>query len=813
MSEHAMQTVLSVGRLRERVRRVAVLGAGTMGAQIAALLASYGVACDLLDLPTPGKPNRIADEARRRLAALRPTPFFSAGALELIRTGNLADDLPRLREADWVIEAVVEKLDVKRQLWAQAAAHVRPDALLSTNTSGIPVARIAEALPPELRRRFLGTHFFNPPRYLRLLEVIPTPDTDAEAVNVLSGFAEHVLGKGVVIAHDVPNFIANRIGAYGLTVTLRAMRESGLQPDEVDSVTGPAMARPSSATFRTLDMVGLDVFADVCDNTRGYVREAWEQKAFELPDYIRAMLSRKWLGDKAGQGFYKRVEAPGEAQVLVVQPDMLEYRPRRRLQAPSLLSVRDIEDAGERLRVLLAAEDVAGKFAWRTLSQVLAYAALKVGEVADDIASIDRAMRWGFGWELGPFEAWDALGVARTVRRMRADGLTLPRWVTELAERDGAFYRHEAARSVQATPASGYVAVPESARTVSLARLRATGRPVAHRPGASLYDLGDGVAFLDFHSPKQSIGPDMVAMMEEAAQRVTQDFRGLVLGSHVQPNFCLGANLMLILLSAQEGEWEEIDGITRRFQQALLRLKRLPAPVVTAPYGMALGGGAELALSAHRVVAASETYIGLVEVGAGVVPAGGGCKEMLIRALEGLPGGLEAFAARRGGPPPIFPEADPVPALARVFETIGQAKVSGSAAEAHGMGFLRASDVTVPNMDHLTYVAKQTVLELDAQGFIAPEPRRLPVLGAGPRALLDLAARHLVWGGYASEHDLKVVRKLAYVLTGGDRPTGSMADEEYFLDLEREAFLSLCGEAKTQARMQHLLEKSRPLRN
>ncbi|MBI4337591.1 MAG: 3-hydroxyacyl-CoA dehydrogenase [Chloroflexi bacterium] len=803
----------SPSRLRARVRRVAVLGAGTMGAQIAGLLASLGISCDLLDLPSEGRPSRLAEEAKKRLLTLRPPPLYGPDALELVRPGNFKDDLPRLAEADWVIEAVAEKLEVKRQLWAGAAAHLRPEALASTNTSGILIAAIAEALPPSLRRRFLGTHFFNPPRYLHLLEVIPGPETDPEVLTTVCRFAEVVLGKGVVIARDVPNFIGNRLGTYGLLVTLRAMEELGLQPDEVDGVTGPAMGRPGSATFRTLDLVGLDVFVAVCDNVRNGAAEEWERTAFDVPPYIREMLRRGWLGEKAGQGFYQRVQANGETQVMALQLDTFEYRPRRGLQAASLAAVRDVEDPAQRLRLLVGSNDAAGRFAWRVLSSLLAYAARKVGEVADDIVSIDRAMRWGFGWELGPFETWDALGVATTVERMRADGLAVPQWVADLAERGETFYRHEAQSSFQATPAARHVPVPERERQVSLDRLRAGGRQVLQKPGATLYDLGDGVAFLDFHSPKQAIGPDMVAMLEEAAHRVPQDFRGLVVGSHVLPSFCIGANLWLVLLAAQEGEWDEVGAIVGRFQQALLRLKRLPVPVVAAPYGMALGGGAELALSAHRVAAAHECYMGLVEVGAGVMPSGGGCKEMLLRALEGLPGGLAGLAARKEGPPQMAPEVDPSAAVSRVFETIGTAKVSGSAQEARALGFLRADDVTVPNVDHLLYVAKETVMALDAQGFVPPPPARIPVLGKNVRALLELGAQYLAWGGYATEHDLKIARKLAYVLTGGERPEGSLAPEEYFLDLEREAFLSLCGEPKTQARMKHLLERGRPLRN
>lgn len=797
---------------RQLVRHAAVLGAGTMGLQLAALLAGQGISCDLLDLPSEGRRDRLAEEAKRRLPRLRPSPLYSLEALDLIRPGNVADHLARLGEADWVIEAVAERLDVKRDLWGRVAQYLRADAIASTNTSGIPIAAIAEALPPERRPRFLGTHFFNPPRYLRLLELIPTKATDPAVVAAIRGFGEQVLGKGVVVACDVPSFIGNRVGVYGLMTTLRAMEALGMAPDEVDGVTGRPMGRPGSATFRTLDLVGLDVVMDVCDNTRAALADPQEKAAFEIPPYLREMVKRGWTGEKAGQGFYKRVESGPEPQVIVLQLDTLEYRPRKRLQAPSLAAVQEMEDPGERLRTLVYAEDVAGRLAWRVLAPVLVYAAQKVGEVADDIASIDQAMRWGFGWELGPFEAWDALGISKTVPRMQADGLAVPEWVVRLAESNGSFYRHEAKRTLQITPQVTYTPVPEDERAISVQRLRSAGAQVAGRPGATLYDVGDGVAFLDFHSPRQAIGPDMVEMMEESARRVPQHFRGLVIGSHVQPNFSVGANLMLVLLAAQEGEWQELDAMARRFQGALLRLKRLPFPVVAAPYGRTLGGGAELALSADRVVAAAECYMGLVEVGAGLIPAGGGCKEMLVRALEGLSGGL---TGRRptGGPPPLLPDPGPNAAVARIYETIGLAKVSTSAVEAQGLGFLRPADVVVPNPDHLLHVAKEAVIALDTMGYAPPLPARLPVLGPGTRALLELAAQHQVWAGYASEHDLKIARKLAYVLTGGDWAPGSLVEEEVFLDLEREAFLSLCGEPKTQARMQHLLRTGQPLRN
>ena len=806
---------IPASELRSRVRRAAVLGSGTMGAQIAALLASHGIACDLLDLPSEGgHRNRLAEEAKRRLAAMRLSPLHTPDALSIVTPGNFADDLGRLREADWVIEAVVESLDVKREVWSTVAPYLRPTAFASTNTSSIPIASIADALPPPLRRRFMGTHFFNPPRYMHLLELVPTAETGGETVGFLARFAEHVLGKGVVFAKDVPGFIGNRLGAYGLLATIRAMLEHGLGPDEVDGITGPAMARPASATFRTLDIVGLDVFADLSGNIQAMLRDPDGQAAFEVPPQVHEMVRRGWTGEKEGQGFYKQIEQNGQTQVLALDLATMEYRPRRRPQAPSLAAVRDVEDGGERLRVLVGAGDAAGAFAWAVLSRMLCYAAGRVGEVADDLASIDQAMRWGFNWELGPFQIWDELGVGRVADRMEGDGLIVPAWVKDLATRGGSFYAHHYGGMVQASPDGAYRPVPEMARSIPLPRLKASGKKVLERSGATLYDLDDGVAYLGFHSPRQAIGPEVLDTLEELSGGLPAGFRGMVISSHVQPNFCVGANLALMLSFAESGSWDRLDVFIRRFQWALLGMKRLSWPLVIAPYGRTLGGGVELVLAGHRVVAAAESYLGLVETGAGLIPAAGGCKEMLLRALEGLPGGMAGLLDRSGGgAPSLAPTVDPNTVLGQVFELIGRATVSGHAWEARSFGFVRPSDRIVVNQAHLLYEAKGAVMTLDDEGFTPAQPARIPVLGADSRALLELMAHHQVWSGQASEHDLKIARKLAYVLTGGAGASGSVASEEHFLDLEREAFLSLFGEPKTQARVRYVLDTGRRLRN
>ncbi|HEX6988715.1 MAG TPA: 3-hydroxyacyl-CoA dehydrogenase NAD-binding domain-containing protein [Bacillota bacterium] len=810
----------------ESIRRVAVLGAGTMGAQIAILLASFGCRVDLLDMPPPdageggdgsrpGSPdrNRLASQALERLRSLNPAPALHAGAYQRVQPGNFEDDLSRLAEADWVIEAVVERLEPKQALWARAAQHVRPDAVLSTNTSGISIAAIAGALPAGLRRRFLGTHFFNPPRYLRLLEVIPTADTDPEAVALIRRFGEERLGKGVVVARDTPNFIANRIGCYGLMVTLELMREFGLGPDEVDSITGTPMGRPRSATFRTLDIVGLDVFANVARNLQTATGDPVEREAFRLPGFFEQMLERGRLGEKAGQGFYRRVKEDGRTQILALDLDTLEYRPRRELQAPSLQALAGLDDPAERVLRLLAADDPAGRFAWALTRRVLLYTAAKAPEISDDLVSIDRAMRWGFGWELGPFELWDALGVPETVARMEAEGDEVPAWVRRVAEGPGAFYSWADGLATQATYTGDRLPVPGDPRVIDVPRLARETRVVRRNPGATLYDLGEEVLFLDFHSPKQAIGADMLQMISVALDESAANWRGLVISSHVRPNFCVGANLMEILFLAEEAEWDELDQVVRLFQGLNQRLRHHPRPVVVAPFGMTLGGGVELAFGADRVTAAAETYMGLVEVGAGLIPAGGGCKEMVLRAVQAVPG--PAASGGGGGDPGALTggRVDLQPLINRIFETIGLAKVAGSALEARDLGYLRPDDPVVPNLDHLLFRARQEVLALDAAGYRPPEPARIPVVGRDGRAVLETGAYQLHWAGYASEYDLHIARKLAHVLTGGEVDSGTLVSEQYLLDLEREAFLSLAGEPRTQARMRHILTTGKPLRN
>ena len=857
------------------VRRAAVIGAGTMGAQIAALLAGFGIECELLDLPDAEGRNRRAEAALEKLAAMRPSPLFERDDLDRIRPGNVEDHAARLSECDWVIEAVFEDLNVKQRLWSALASHVRHDAVASTNTSSIPIGSIANVLPPSVRKRFLGAHFFNPPRYLRLFELIPSQETDPAVTAALQRFGSETLGKGCVLAHDVPGFIGNRIGLYIFAETLRAMQEFGLGPDEVDAVTGPPLGRPRSATFRTLDLIGLDVYVDICDKLQATVPEAWEQAAFAVPDFLREMVARGWLGEKSGQGFYKREQVDGRREILVLDPATLEFRPQRRLDARSLAAARKAEDSGARIAALTKADDPAGRLAWRILSRLFAFAAAKIPEVADDIASIDNAMRWGFAWELGPFETWQAMGIADTAERMTRDGLAVPPWVDALAQQGGPFYRYTDRGTEQATPASGYAHVSGSEKSLALPWLQAQAQPIVGRAGATLRDVGDGIALLDVHGPKQTIDWDVLEMMELAAERVPIDYRGMVLSSHVQPHFCVGANLAVILQAAQERQWDTIDAFIHKLQYSLLALKRMPVPFVTALYGRALGGGIELGLSAQRVVAARESYVGLVETAVGLVPAGGGCKELLLRmvgassedrmdsrfrgndggvahgndgqALRGNGGGaaradntivgggdyenktrgndsqtthegrgqasgaqgaISRHSRESGSPSGV------AAAVQRTFDTIRLGKVSQHGPDAVAIGYLRASDFLEPNPDHLLHRAKAEALALsEGNDRSLDTPAQLPVLGADGRDALLAPVEDLVRNEKDTAHDLTLARKLAHILTGGDAQAGTMASEEHFLELEREAFVSLCGEPKTQDRIAHILKTGKPLRN
>jgi 3-hydroxyacyl-CoA dehydrogenase len=776
------------------IRSAAVLGAGTMGAQIAAHLANAGVPTLLLDL-TP----ELARQGLARARALKPDPFFTPDAAGLISTGSF-DDLSRIGTADWTVEAIVEDLAVKRALLERVEAARRPGSIVTSNTSGIPIAAIAEGRNEEFRRHWLGTHFFNPPRYLHLLEIIPTKDTDPAVVTNLSRFADLRLGKGVVIARDTPNFIANHIGLYGLMHLLQALESGEHTIEEIDAMTGPALGRPKSATFRTMDIAGIDVLGHVVRNLAERLPDDEARRAFALPSIVEQLIARGWVGDKGGRGFYERRMNPdGSSEILTLDPATFTYRPRQPARLPALEAARAIDDAGARIRKLFLGPDVVGAFLRRTLGPTLLYAARVAPEIAHSIDDVDRAMQWGFGWELGPFEICDAIGVRELLDAL---GNPAPPPLVEEALASGRNRFRDGPPSPNARFAGGFGGAsrvpPAGAELQILRAARERQRVVRKNAGASLIDLGDGALAVEFHSKMNAIGGDTLEMLHAGVNEAAANFSALVVGNDGQ-HFSAGANLLLLLLEAQEGNWDEIDMMVRAAQAATSALRYASVPVVVCPAGMTLGGGCEICLHGARVQAAAETYIGLVETGVGLIPAAGGTKEMLARAFEPVPA----------------PQADLLPAVQRVFETIGLAKVSTSGADAARIGLLRDVDAITMNRERLMSDAKAVSLELARQGYRPPAPRTaIPVGGESVLAALKLGV-HLAWrAGRLSDHDALIGRTLATILAGGGAlPHRTTVSEQHLLDLEREAFLKLCGEPKTLARIQHTLKTGKPLRN
>ena len=801
-----------------RIQKAAVLGAGTMGAQIAAHLANARVPTLLLDIPprdlTPdeqrkrltlesaGVRNRIAQSGLDAAKKAKPAAFFVPENAALVTVGNFDDDLGKLKDCDLIVEAVVENLQIKRSLFERVEQHRRPGSIVASNTSGIPIHLLAEGRSEDFKQHFLGVHFFNPPRYLHLVEIIRTEWTKPEVSCFLFGFLDQRLGKGVVPAKDRPNFIANRIGTYGALLTIKTMLEDGYSIEEVDRMTGTAVGRPKSATFRTFDLVGLDVFTHVIKNLYEALPDDQEREMFVVPGVLATMVERGLLGNKTKAGFYKK--QPGSAEkreIWTLDTASLDYRPSEKVKLPALDMAKNVENLAERIKTLVWSKDRVGAFLWKTFSRTLVYSAKRIPEIADNVVEVDRAMRWGFGWELGPFEVWDAIGVEKSVNRLKEEGISVPANVEQmLASGATTFYKNENGQQFYFDFAVGsYVALNESPGVLVLKSLKDRTGVIKKNSGASLIDLGDGVACLEFHSKMNAIGGDTLQMLKFALSEVEKNFLGLVVGNQ-GPNFCVGANIMLMLMEAQDENWEELDMIGRLFQSSVMSLRYSPKPVVVAPFQMVFGGGCEMVLHADRVRAAAETYIGLVEVGVGIIPAGCGTKEMLVRALDSIPKGAD--------------DADPFPFVKRAFETIALAKVATSAEEARSLGFLSVDDTISMNSDRLIADAKKEVLALSATGYVAPQ-QRTDILAMGLPALstLKLGIHQMKRGGYISEHDAEIGTRLARILTGGDLNHPTLVSEQYLLDLEREAFLSLIGTRKTQERMAHMLKTGKPLRN
>ena len=795
-----------------QIRKTAVLGAGVMGAQIAAHLANAGIPCWLLDIApaslTPEEAakgltlesravrNRIAQAGYDAALKAKPAAFFVPENARLVTVGNFEDDLPQLRDCDWIIEAIIEKLEIKRALYERVEPHLQPGAIISSNTSGIPLAALAEGRSDHFRQHFLGTHFFNPPRYLHLLEIITQAETDPAVAAFIADFCDRALGKGIVWAKDTPGFIANRIGNFSLLNAIGVMQEMGLSLEEVDALTGVAIGHAKSASFRTLDIVGLDTAYNVARNLYAALPHDEKRETFKVPEFMEQMVTRKILGDKTKGGFYKKI---GQ-DILTLDTATFEYRPQQKARFDSLGAAKQIEALTDRLPALVYAKDKAGEFLWRTISETALYAANRIPEIADNIVEVDNALKWGFAHELGVFETWDALGLVQVVERIKAEGRPLPANIEAmLASGATSFYKSEnGVRQYFDFASNAYQPVPAPAGITLLKSLKDQNKVVKKNAGASLIDLGDGVLCVEFHAKMNALGGDQLGMIQAGLKEAAQNFEGLVIGNQGD-NFSAGANIMMILLGAQEGDWDELSMAVRQFQNTVVSLRYAPKPVIVAPHGLTLGGGCEMTMHSARAVAGAETYIGLVEVGVGLLPGGGGTKEMALRA---------------GDAADSNPGVDHFDLLKRNFELTAMGKVATSAAEARSWGILRNTDRIVMHRARVIEEAKQAVLTLAREGYRPPQARQdILVLGEPALTKFKLGMHMMKRGGYISDHDALIGTKIAYVMAGGNLTRATRVSEQYLLDLEREAFVSLCATKATQERLAHMLKTGKPLRN
>lgn len=787
------------------IGKAAVLGAGTMGAAIAAHLSNAGIPTLLLDIAPREEDakdkNSIVKSLWEAAKKLKPAPFMLAENANLITLGNFDEDMPKLKDCDFVIEAVVERLDIKHKIFGEVEKYRKPGSVIASNTSGIPISSIAEPFSDDFKKHFVGVHFFNPPRYMKLVEVIPTADTDGEIACKLSGFLDQRLGKGVVPAKDRPNFIANRVGVYSIMAVLDEMIKQGFTPTEVDQMTGKAIGHASSATFRTSDLVGLDVTAHVVSNLYPAIPDDEDRDTFKIPEVMQTLLDRKILGDKTNGGFFKKSkDETGKRAILELDLNTFEYKPQVKTKFASIDAAKAIEDIPTRVKQLVWGKDNVGEFLWKTTARISAYAANRIPEIADTIVEIDNAIKWGFGWEIGVFETWDAIGVVESVERMKAEGMKVPANVQKMLDSGAtSFYKYEnGTTSFFDFATNSYKQIADKQGVIVLKSVKDRTGVIKSNKGASLIDIGDGVACLEFHSKMNSIGSDTMQMLKFAVEEVEKNHVGLVIGNQ-GGNFSAGANIMMLLLAAQEEEWDDINLMTHTFQQANMRLRYSSKPVVAAPYGLSLGGGCEIPLHCDKVRAAGETYMGLVEVGVGLLPGGGGTKEMTLRAMD---------LAKK------TPDADPLVFLKKVFETIAMGKVATSGQEAKSWGFLKDSDAISMNGDRLIADAKQEVLNLAAAGYTQPVQRTdIYAMGEAGMSAFKIALHQMKQGGFVSEHDCKIALKIAKILCGGELNHASYVSEQYLLDLEREGFLSLCGERKTQDRIAAMLKTGKPLRN
>ena len=794
------------------IHKAGVIGSGTMGSGIAALLAGVGIPVLLLDIAAkgtnpgdaPAKRNAVVLDNLNKLRKSRPAQLFTPADADLITPGNLADNMDWLADCDWIIEVIVERLDVKQDLMAKLEEVRKPGTIISSNTSGLSINAIAQGRTDDFRRHFLGTHFFNPPRYLQLLEVIPAADTDPDLVQFFQQFGADALGKGVVLAKDTPNFIANRfISIAGNFATAYGIQH-GYTVEEVDTLTGPIIGRPKSGTFRLSDIVGNDISVHVALNLYDAIPADESREIIKDPGVTRVynfLLERGWLGNKSGQGFYKRVDVNGDKQFWPLDLNTMDYVAPVAVRFESVGKHRKVEDTGARIKALIGENDRAAQFIWHLHAFYLTYAARHLLEIADSIVSIDNANKWGFAHEMGPFEIWDALGVRETLPRMEADGYAVAEWVKDMLGKGiETFYQRDAHGNVVGVydPQKGaYAALLKDKNVIVLRDLTRAGKVLDRNGSASLIDLGDGVALIEFHTKVNALDEDIFNLIHSSIDRAEKEFSGLVLGNQGSL-FSGGANLFLFAMLAQSGQDAELERAIAYGQQTAQRIRFSPKPVVAAPFDRTLGGGTEMSLAAARIVAHSELYMGLVELGVGLVPGWGGCKELLRRTVT---------------PVMQTPNADPLPHLQKVFENIGLAKVSESAMQAREMGFLVSGDRIVMNRAHQIAEAKRTVLELAEAGYVAPQSAKIYAAGRDAKAALQVGVFMLRDGGYISDYDKHLADKLIHVLCGGNLTAPTFVDEQYILDLEREAILSLVTNPKTQERIGYMLQNGKPLRN
>lgn len=787
------------------IKKVAVLGSGVMGSRIACHFANIGIEVLLLDIVPKDAAadkksrNKIVNDALDFALKSNPSPIYRKAYAKRVTTGNFDDDMKDIASCDWIIEVVIERLDIKKQVFENVEKYRKPGTLITSNTSGIPIHLMNEGRSEDFQKHFCGTHFFNPPRYLRLLEIIPTPKTSPEVVDFLMHYGELFLGKTTVLCKDTPAFIANRIGVFGIMSLFHLVEKMGLTIDEVDKLTGPVLGRPKSATFRTCDVVGLDTLVHVANGVAASCPNDEAIEAFKIPGFIAKMVENKWLGSKTEQGFFKKVKGEkGKSEIHSLDLQTLEYKPSQKAKFATLEATKAIDNLRDRMKVLIAGKDKAGEFYRASFYSLFAYVSNRIPEITDELYKIDSAMNAGFAWELGPFEAWDALGVAETVKAMEAAGNKPAKWIADmLASGATSFYKVEnGAKKYYDIPSKSYKTIPGTESFILLDNIR-ENKTVWKNSGTTLTDIGDGILNLEFHTKMNSIGGEVIAGVNKAIEIAEKDFRGLVI-SNEGANFSAGANVGMIFMMAVEQEFDELNFAIKSFQNAMMRIRYSSIPVVVAPHNLALGGACEMSLHSDRVVAHAETYMGLVEFGVGLIPGGGGSKEFAVRLSDDLQEGdieLNNFRDR--------------------FLTIGQAKVSTSAAEAFDLGYLRKNnDVIVVSRNRVLTEAKANCIEIAEAGYTQPVQRKdIRVLGKQALGLAYLGANSMKAGNFISEHDEKISQKLAYVLCGGDLSAPSLVSEQYLLDLEREAFLSLCGEKKTLERIQSIITGGKILRN